>query len=320
MPPAPLPLSAEVTADLMRYLSASPSPYHAVLEGARRLADVGFVGVDERASWVDIAAGGPGSGGAHSGDQFPRRGFMIRGGALLAWFLPEGAALRDGVRIIGAHTDSPNLRIKPIAETGSAGWRQLGIEIYGGPLLNSWLDRDLGLSGRVALRSGDVRLIRIDEPLARVPQLAIHLDREVNERGVQLDKQLHLTPVWGIGDVQPGQLAELIAKRLGVTVSDILASDLMLHDLTPPALIGADRELLASARLDNLCSSHGALTALASVSRRPEAHHGALIALFDHEEVGSETATGAGGPLLPMVLNRLVRATGGGPEDMDRLC
>jgi aspartyl aminopeptidase len=165
-------------------------------------------------------------------------------------------------RVIGAHTDSPNLRLKPHPDTGTAGWRQLAIEIYGGALLNSWLDRDLGLSGRVVRPDGSVELVLVNRPLARVPQLAIHLDRDVNERGVVLDRQAHLTPVWGLGPFHEGDLVAFVAGEMGIDAEAIAGYDLMFHDLTPPALLGRDRELLAAGRLDNLFSSWAGIEAV----------------------------------------------------------
>ena len=182
--------------------------------------------------------------------------------------------------------------------------------------MNSWLDRDLGLSGRLVRRDGEVVLILLDEPLARVPQLAIHLDRDVNERGLLLDKQVHLTPVWGLGPPAEGAFVELVASAAGLDRADIAAWDLMLHDLTPPSLLGVEQELIASARLDNLCSSWAAITALVEPAGAPE--QTAVACLFDHEEVGSESTTGAAGPLLESVLDRLVMARGGTGDDRYR--
>jgi aspartyl aminopeptidase len=237
---------------------------------------------------------------------------VVRDGALVAWSVPPGVTPETGFRVAGAHTDSPNLRVKPRPDTGSAGWRQLAVEVYGGVLANSWLDRDLGLSGRVALRDGSTRLVLLDRPLLRVAQLAIHLDRDVNERGLVLDRQVHLTPLWGLGPPREGELAALVAGELGVDAGEVVTWTLMLHDLTPPALLGASRELLAGGRLDNLVSCWASVRAVSS-----PVHAGSYIAvvcLFDHEEVGSESTTGAAGPLLETVLERLVLARGGGRE------
>jgi aspartyl aminopeptidase len=292
---------ADPTDDLLAFIAASPSPYHAVATAVARLEAAGFKPLDEADAWDDI-------GGAR---------YVVRGGALVAWRVPDDAPPHAGFRIVGAHTDSPNLRLKPHPDTGNVGWRQLAIEIYGGVLLNSWLDRDLGLSGRLARRDGSVRLVRVDRPLARVPQLAIHLDREVNERGLVLDRQAHLSPVWGLGPVDDGQLVRLVATETGADADEVVGFDLMLHDLTPPARLGAEQELIASARLDNQFSCWAGIEAL-----RAGTDHGddvvPVVCLFDHEEVGSASTTGAAGPLLETVLDRVVAARDGTADDRHR--
>jgi aspartyl aminopeptidase len=246
----------------------------------------------------------------------------VRGGSLVAWGNSEPARLAGGFRIIGAHTDSPNLRVKPRPDTGRAGCRQVAVEVYGGALYNSWLDRDLGLSGRVALRPDRPErpserrshgpggaLVRVDRPLLRIPQLAIHLDRGVNESGVKLNAQQHLVPMWGLGPVAPGDFADLLAKELGVAAGDVLSWDVMLHDLSPAALLGADEELVSSARLDNLLSCWAATEALLATGPG-DAPGVPVICLFDHEEIGSQSATGAAGTILPVVLERVALAAG----------
>ena len=291
---------ADPTDDLLAFIEASPSPYHAVATAAARLEAAGFKPLDEAEAWDDVD-------GAR---------YVVRGGALVAWRLPADAPAHAGFRVVGAHTDSPNLRLKPHPDTGGEGWRQLAVEIYGSALLNSWLDRDLGLSGRLALRDGTVRLVLVDRPLARVPQLAIHLDRDVNERGLLLDRQTHLSPVWGLGPVEEGELVVLVAADAGVDADDVVGFDLMLHDLTPPARLGAHQELIASARLDNQFSCWAGIDALSTTT---EAHDVVpVVCLFDHEEVGSASTTGAAGPLLEAVVDRLVAAHGGAAEDRHR--
>ncbi len=278
--------------DLLQYLASSPSPYHAVHSAVHRLESAGWQSLSLRDSWDDL----------------PARAYVHVGGALVAWSRPREVASHHPFRIVGAHTDSPNLRLKPHPDTGAVGWRQLAVEVYGGALLNSWLDRDLGLSGRVVSHDGTTRLVLLNDPLARVPQLAIHLDRDVNDRGVQLDKQQHLTPVWGLGPVVEGDFAGWLAERMGVCAHEIVAWDLMFHDLTPPALLGSQQDLLVSARLDNLVSCWTAIQALIANEADRDAPS-ALICLFDHEEVGSESATGAAGPLLQAVIERLTDAS-----------
>ena len=275
--------------DLIAFIDDSPSPYHAVATAVDRLESLGF-----RDATTD-----PGP--------LPRLGYRRIGGLLLAWAQPNDPDAIAAVRVIGAHTDSPNLRIKPNADLGGSGMRRLAAEPYGGALLNSWLDRDLGLSGRVAVRRGDVvveTLFRVDEPVLRVPQLAIHLDREINTSGLLLNKQQHLNPVWGLGDPDPGEFVSWLAEIVDAAPDEVLGWEAMCHDLTPSRRLGVDRELLAAPRLDNLCSTFGALRALeAAAANGAEAT--VVAALFDHEEIGSETATGAGGPHLAALIDRL---------------
>ncbi|MBO3673680.1 M18 family aminopeptidase [Streptomyces sp. NEAU-YJ-81] len=289
------------TDDLMSFLRASPSPYHAVAIAAERLEKAGFQRVEETARW-DGAAGGR---------------FVLRGGAIIAWYVPEGADPATPYRIVGAHTDSPNLRVKPIPDTGAHGWRQIAVEVYGGVLLNTWLDRDLGLSGRISLRDGSHHLVTIDRPLLRVPQLAVHLDRSVNTEGLKLDKQRHMTPIWGLGGVEEGDLIRFVAEETGVAAEEIAGWDLMTHSVEPPAYLGRDRELLAGPRMDNLVSVHAGTAALIAAAR-PELPYIPVLAAFDHEENGSQSDTGADGPLLGTVLERSVFARGGAYEDRAR--
>ncbi len=235
------------------------------------------------------------------------KGFVRRGGAIVAWSVPP-LSLRRGVRIVGAHSDSPGLRIQPTPDIATYNWRQLGVEIYGGPLLNSWLDRDLGIAGHVMLRGGETILFTSRKALARVSQLAIHLDRDVNERGLTLDKQQHLTPVWATstGD----SFTSWVSLQCGVPADEISAIDAQLFDVTPSAIIGLDNSMLASARLDNQVSCWAAVEALVSIGKNPGADYASVIILFDHEEVGSQSATGAAGPLLEHTLEQLAIAQG----------
>ncbi|MEU8473646.1 M18 family aminopeptidase [Streptomyces hygroscopicus] len=289
------------TDDLMSFLRASPSPYHAVANAAERLEKAGFRQVEETAPW-DGEAGGR---------------FVLRGGAIIAWYVPDGASPATPYRIVGAHTDSPNLRVKPIPDTGAHGWRQIAVEIYGGVLLNTWLDRDLGISGRLTLRDGTHHLVTVDRPLLRVPQLAVHLDRSVNTEGLKLDKQRHMTPVWGLGGVEEGDLIRFVAEETGVAADEIAGWDLMTHSVEPPAYLGRDRELVAGPRMDNLVSVHAGTAALITATHG-ELPYIPVLAAFDHEENGSQSDTGADGPLLGTVLERSVFARGGTYEDRAR--
>ncbi|MFB7242404.1 M18 family aminopeptidase [Streptomyces populi] len=290
------------TDDLMSFLAASPTPYHAVATAAERLEKAGFRQVAETDAWEGTSGGK----------------YVLRGGAIIAWYVPEGAEPHTPFRIIGAHTDSPNLRVKPLPDTGAHGWRQIAVEIYGGPLLNSWLDRDLGLAGRLSLRDGSTRLVDVGRPLLRVPQLAIHLDRSVND-GLKLDKQRHLQPVWGLGDAREGDLISFLEEESGLPAGQVTGWDLMTHSVEAPAYLGRDNELLAGPRMDNLLSVHAATAALAAVAAA-DSHlsYIPVLAAFDHEENGSQSDTGADGPLLGSVLERSVFARGGSYEDRAR--
>lgn len=286
---------------LATYLDASPSPFHAVESTAALLIEAGFTRVAE----TDPTPTEPG------------RYLTTRGGSLIAWSTDADLAPATPFRVVGAHTDSPNLRIKPRPDVLRAGWQQLAVEIYGGPLLNTWLDRDLGLSGRVAVRAADgvdAQLLLLDEPLLRVSQLAPHLDRTVNSEGLKLNPQQHLVPHWGQGETE-GDLVGYVADRLDVPAGDVLGWDLMTHDLTPARRIGRDRDLLASARLDNLATSFAATIALASAVESEVSGVVPVIALFDHEEVGSTTERGAQSTFLTATLERIVLSRGGSRED-----
>jgi aspartyl aminopeptidase len=291
------------TDDLMTFLAASPSPYHAVANTAERLEKAGFRQVAETDAW-DGTSGGK---------------YVLRGGAIVAWYVPEGADPHTPFHIIGAHTDSPSLRVKPRPDSGAHGWRQVAVEIYGGPLMNSWLDRDLGLAGRLTLRDGSTVLVNVDRPLLRVPQLAIHLDRSVATEGLKLDKQRHLQPVWGLGDeTREGDLIAFLEEEAGLTAGSVAGWDLMLHPVEPPAYLGRDRELVAGPRMDNLLSVHAGAAALTAAASGTALTRIPVLAAFDHEENGSQSDTGADGPLLGTVLERSVFARGGSYEDRAR--
>ena len=280
-------------ADLAAFVAASPSSFHAAAEGARRLRTAGFTDVDERDP-LPVTPGGH---------------VVVRDGALLAYGIPAAAQAVTGFRIIGAHTDSPGFVLKPRPDVQTAGWHQLNTEIYGGPLLNSWLDRELGLAGRLVLAGGEQRLIRTGA-IMRIPQLAIHLDRSVNEDGVKLDRQFQTTPVWGVGE-DPGPIADLLAALADVDPG-VLGSDLVAFDTAAPAVFGAREEFFASGRLDNLSSVHAGLTALIA---QPDSPYVCVLAAFDHEEVGSASRSGASGPGLADLLRRITGGLGGSDDD-----
>jgi aspartyl aminopeptidase len=298
---------------LCAFVDASPSPFHACAEAGRRLEAAGFSLLTET-------------------DGFPTgrgRYYLIRGGSLIAWSSEAAGGPATPFRIVGAHTDSPNLRIKPQPDLARAGWQLLGVEFYGGPLFNSWLDRDLGLSGRVAVRGDtgvETRLVTINEPLLRVAQLAVHLDRGANE-SLALNPQQHLTPLWGLS-TEPGDFRGYLAAAVGAEAADVLSWDVMTHDLQPSRRIGRDLDLISAPRLDNLATCYAGLRALidaagAMTSGGPASTGTGtpsipVLVLFDHEEVGSQSERGAMSTLLPSVLERIVISADGGRQDFHR--
>jgi aspartyl aminopeptidase len=290
--------------DLIEFIDASPSPYHATAEARGRLTAAGFTELGLAGAWPS----GPG------------RYVVADGGSLFAWVVPDGAAPDTSFRLLGAHTDSPTLKVKPRPDTGSAGVRQLAVEVYGGPLVNSWLDRDLGLAGRVVVRTPDgprVRLVRVDRPILRVPQLAIHLDPGLRE-GLKLDAQRHLVPIWSLGDPDPGGFARFLAAELDVAPEDVLSHEVVTFDLTGGTLAGAEEEFVSAGRQDDLNCSYASVSALAGVAAEPAAGHVSALVLFEHEEIGSRSATGADGAWLGRQLERTVLARGGGRDDFLR--
>lgn len=273
--------------DLADFVVASPTSYHAADSLAARLREAGFEELDPRRPF----------------DAVTGKRFVHRDGAVVAWVAPEELGEDAGFRIVGTHTDSPSFKLKPGELIRCAGWTQVGVEVYGGPLLNSWLDRDLGIAGRIVTRDGESHLVK-SGPIARIPQLAVHLDRGVNE-ALKLDRQQHMQPVVAV-DLKGSVLGHL-AGLAGVEEGEIAHHDLYVFDTQHPAVIGVEEEFFASARLDNLSSTHAGLTALESLEVGTDV---ALLVAFDHEEVGSATTTGAGGPILQDVLERIAAGYG----------
>lgn len=286
---------------LLDYLDASPTPYHAVEQAARRLRAGGFAALE----LTDPFPAGPG------------RHVVVADGALVAWVVPAAVPAHAPWRVVAAHTDSPTLRVKPRPDLVKAGWQMVGVEPYGGLLLNSWLDRDLGLAGRVVVRAGPgghrVHLFHDRSPVLRVAQLAVHLDRQVNETGVVLDRQDHLVPLWGLGE-RPASVAAYLAGLVGLDPAEVLSWDAMAYDTQPAQRIGRERDLVSGARLDNLVSAYAAVRAVLAAADTLAGHR-IMLVLFDHEEVGSLSGRGAHSDLLGSVARRVVRAAGGDIED-----
>ena len=266
---------------LLRWLDNCPTPFHVVETAASNLEAAGFIRTTQL------------------GSELPSLGYLAVDGCIVAWRL---GASTGALRIIGAHTDSPNLRVLPHADIHQLGWSQLAIEIYGGVLLNSWLDRDLGIAGRVIDSNGVAHLFSAPQALARIPQLAIHLDREIGDKGLHLDRHQHMTPVWGS---TKQSFIDWIQRTSGV--ADVSAFDAHLFDISSASLLGADESLLASGRLDNQASCWSAIEALRNA---PESQHTSILVLNDHEEVGSNSSTGAAGPMLANVVSRIATQHG----------
>ncbi|MBI3480414.1 MAG: M18 family aminopeptidase [Nitrosomonadales bacterium] len=291
----PTPTAAlEWANELIDFIDASPSPWHAVANAEARLQTLGYIRLEENERW-QLAAGG--------------RYYAVRGGSsLIAFVLGSQPIAATGLRIVGAHTDSPGLRLKPQAASGSDGLARLAVEIYGGPILATFADRDLSLAGRVVVRTAagqQTRLLRFERSLARLPNLAIHMNREVNEQGLKLNKQTELPLILGqlgVGCDAEAQLKKLLADAVAADAADLLSFELAVHDVQKGCLWGANQEFIASRQLDNLSSCHAALAAMIA-TKQPTAT--CVTALFDHEEVGSESAAGAGGSFIADVLARI---------------
>jgi aspartyl aminopeptidase len=298
---------AAIARDLLAFIDASPSPWHAVANAVARLEAQGFIRLDETERWRLVPGG---------------RYVVVRGASLIAFVQGGHAPVETGLRLIGAHTDSPGLRVKPQAAGEADGLLRLAVEVYGGPILATFADRDLGLAGRVVVRTADgqaTRLVRFDRPVARLPNLAIHMNRDVNEQGLKFNKQTELPLIAGLLGAPGEAVAEwrrLLAEQAQVEPADLLSWELAAYDVQPGAFWGAREEFVASRQLDNLASSHAALTALLA-TEAPAAT--ALVALFDHEEVGSESAAGAGGSFIVDVLARLAIQNGLDEEDKRRM-
>jgi len=296
--------------DLIDFIDESPSPWHAAAASAQRLLAQGYTQLHEDQRW-QLEAGG--------------RYFVVRGGAsIIAFVIGTEPLAPTGFRLVGAHTDSPGLRVKPRAALASDGVLRLGVEVYGGPILATFTDRDLSLAGRVVVRAPgglETRLLRFDAPMVRLPNLAIHMNREVNEKGLKLDKQTELPLILGVVPNAPegvdvdSRFRALLADGLQAADADILTWELAIYDTQKGSLWGAEEAFIADSQLDNLASCHAALTALLA-SGSPAAT--CVCAFFDHEEVGSESAAGAGGSFVADVIDRI--AAGAGLDEEARRC
>jgi aspartyl aminopeptidase len=276
---------------LADFIAASPSSFHAVAEAARQLTAAGFEPLDEQASWKGASG----------------KFFVVRDGSIVAWNRPSGVAPSSPFRVVGSHTDSPGFKLKPRPTTATLGWLQAGVEVYGGPLFNSWLDRELEFAGRLVFRDGSMALVRTGA-LLRFPQRAVHLDRAVNSEGLKLDPQRHLNPIIGLGDLENADLVGHLARLAGQTGAEVAGYDISVADTQPAAVFGLDDAFFASGRLDNLSSVHSSLVAFLAAPGSTD--HTVVFAAFDHEEVGSESRSGAAGSFLADILTRIGSGSG----------
>ncbi|MGH1371972.1 MAG: M18 family aminopeptidase [Cellvibrionaceae bacterium] len=288
---------------LLTFLRESPTPFHAVDSIKMRLDAAGFECLEESEQWEL---------------QPSQRYYVCRNDSSIIAFTYGNKPLEEsGIRMVGAHTDSPCLKVKPQPELSRQGYFQLGVETYGGVLLNPWFDRDLSLAGRVTYRTDKglvtSELVDFKRALATIPSLAIHLDREANKNR-SINAQTDIPPVlMQIDDKEKIDFRELLAETLranGVEdVNKVLDFELSFYDTQAPAVTGWKNEFIASARLDNLLSCFIGLEALLEA----KSDQSLLLVCNDHEEVGSRSACGAQGPMLADFLNRLL------PEPQSRL-
>ena len=285
---------------LIDFIQRSPSPFHATNVMAQALGAAGFVELDEGVAWSIKGSG---------------LYFVCRNdSSIIAFRLGKGQLSETGFNMVGAHTDSPCLKVKPEPLITSKGYVQLGVEVYGGALLNPWFDRDLSLAGRVAYRSDSgilkSALVDFERPIATIPSLAIHLDKTANKERT-VNPQKDIPPVLALLNDGRFDLNTLLKERLLVQgfsdVDAILAHELFFYDTQAPRQIGLNDDFIAAARLDNLLSCYVGLQAILDAKE----DESALLVCTDHEEVGSMSACGAQGPFLMSVLERLCPS----PED-----
>jgi aspartyl aminopeptidase len=282
--------------DLLNFLNTSPTAWQAVDNVRKKLLEAGFHELSEEAPWKI----------APKGKYFVAR----NGSSICAFVLPEQRP--TNITLVASHTDSPGFKLKPHAEFLKENMVMLGVEVYGAPLLSSWLNRDLGIAGRVVTtnKKGTIEehLLTIEDHPVVIPQLAIHLDREVNEKGLVLHKQEHLAALAGqklkkVRKDEPTHfLHDLIKER--VSFETLLGFDLFLYPLEKARLVGIQQEWISGYRIDSLCSVHAALHGFLK-SKKPREHTIKMAAFWDNEEIGSNTSQGAGSPFLLDVIERI---------------
>lgn len=299
---------AEFNQGLLKFLQASPTAFHATEQMRLQLLAAGFIQLQESDAW-QLEAG--------------KRYLIVRNdSSLIAFNYGSKSLIENGIMMLGAHTDSPCLKVKPNPELKRRGHYQLGVEVYGGALLAPWFDRDLSIAGRVSYQTAEGkianRLVDFREPVAVIPSLAIHLDREANNsRSINPQKDIVPLLMQAADDqsLMPDfktLLQQLLEEQHpDVKAGKILDYEMSLYDTQPPALVGLQKQFIASARLDNLLSCYVGLQAILEADRE----NSSLFIATDHEEVGSVSCCGAKGPMLQQFLERLIPQ----PESRARL-
>ena len=289
---------SHILTDFKTFLDSSPTSWHAVKEIGNRLSLREYHPLHEEEKW-------------HL--ELGKKYFVARGGALCAFVLPK--TLPTQAIILASHTDSPALKLKPHPAYQKHNMTQFGVEVYGGPLLSSWLNRDLALAGRVVITDGsgqpEERLVHLDDALLFIPQLAIHLDRDVNEKGLLLNKQEHLNPIIGLSEGLDA-LEKLLRRHLSFHA--LLSFELFLVPIEPARFVGFENEMLASYRIDNLAGVHAALSAM-GLLEKPSQHMLQMALFWDNEEIGSRSKEGAASPFLSDMLQRIGYSLKMNPEE-----
>lgn len=296
---------------LLNFIDGSPTPWHAVATIETALRTAQFSRLDETAKW-SLQVGG--------------RYYVIRDdSSIILFVLGQKPLAESGYKIVGAHTDSPGLRIRPNGAQVNNGLAQLGVEIYGGPILATFTDRDLSLAGRVSYHDAQGHIahkrVRFNQSLLRIPNLAIHMNRSVNEEGLKLQKQTELLPLFAqlTGEQLPKPyFMQLLAQATELAAEQILSWDLAAYDTQKGVFWGAANEFYANSQIDNLASCHASLQALLDDQVLDQTKHTLVCAFFDHEEVGSESHIGAAGSFLSDTLQRISLALALDREDSAR--
>ncbi|MDM8533215.1 M18 family aminopeptidase [Clostridiaceae bacterium HSG29] len=294
--------------ELIDFIYESPSAFHVVENVKAKLIKNDFKELDLREKW-NIEKNG--------------KYFVTKNdSAVISFIIGKGDIEKEGFRIIGAHTDSPTFKIKPSPEMTENGYLKLNTEVYGGPILNTWLDRPLSFAGRVTLKGEDLmhpesKLVDIKKPVLIIPNLAIHMNRDVN-KGVELDKQKDMLPLMGLAGedfIKEDFIVELMAKELKCNKEDIVDFDIYLYEVEKGSIIGINDEFISAGKLDDLAMVHAGIEA---IIKAKESKSTKMMVCFDNEEIGSRTKQGAGSPMLKNIIERIVFKLGGDKEELQR--